>query len=212
MTNKQNFVKRGRWVALTAAVALTVAACGGDDEDAAASSAAASASASDVQSENEAAEKDAAGDDGKMSEEEQQAFDRGAPGVPDEGGGQSTVLERVEGNAKGGCVDVSELRDARSGGFMAGPFDEARSGWGTAREGFKRDELRLYFVPQRTEPMPGVTVTATNGDEVVEVTQDNVADAEQWKFYDVRLRLPDDGTWTVKATAGRDKGCFTLSL
>ena len=62
--------------------------------------------------------------------------------------------------------------------------------------------------------MDGVVVTAVeqaSGAEV-EVSQDQVADAEEFLFYDVQIDLPRAGTWRVRATAGRDRGCWVVKL
>ncbi len=137
---------------------------------------------------------------------------RGAPGLPDAKGRQSVVFTRLPGNTSGACLPVAGRRDVRSGGFVTGPFDDARKSYGKARPGFTRNQVRLYFVPLHSKPMNGVTVTATSGSTTVTKTQKTVADAEQWKFYDVILTLPKGGSWTIRAEAGQDSGCFRASF
>ena len=136
----------------------------------------------------------------------------GAPGLPDAKGRQSVVFTRLPGNTSGVCLPVAGRRDVRSGGFVTGPFDDARKSYGKVRPGFTRDQVRLYFVPLHSKPMNGVTVTATSGSTTVTKTQKTVADAEQWKFYDVILTLPKGGSWTIRAEAGQDSGCFRASF
>lgn len=210
---------------IPAVVALLLAAttaCGGDGESTDASTpASASGSESDAggadAGSDPSVEVDEETDDGTggsktLSPEEQDARDRGAPGLPDAQGRQNDVLTRVPGNASAGCEPVGSRRDVRSGGFMAGPFDDVRTTWGTKREGFGRTEVRLYLVPRNAKAMPGVTLTATSGSQTVRITQDQVADAEQWRYYDVRIDLPERGRWILRATAGRDTGCFRVDL
>lgn len=141
-----------------------------------------------------------------------QTDDHGAPGSPDAHGRQSDVLARVKGNANGSCQRVAGRRDTRSGGFVAGPFDQATSSYGTKRSGFARTEVRLYWIPEHARHLPGLTVTATSGGRQVRLHQRVVSDAEQWKFYDSRLRLPAGGTWTLRAASGPDRGCFLMTL
>lgn len=223
-----------RTTALLAALLLMVtAACGGDgDEDAPSGTDSPSAAGSDDGNGaggGTGGRDDGAGDNGEpdggdgasgstagegenLSPEEQAARDRGAPGLPDASGRQTDVLTRVPGNARGTCEAVGSERDVRSGGFMAGPFDEVRRTWNTEREGFGRREVRLYFVPKNAKNMPGVVVTARSGGETVRVKQTNVADAEQWRYYEIRLKLPRPGEWTIRAAAGPDAGCFRVGL
>ena len=136
------------------------------------------------------------------------------PAMPEPGPRQqqTEVLDDLDGTAEQSCVDVAGLRDVRSGGFAAGPFD-------TVREQFEDEygegrQVRLYLVPQHAAEMDGVVVTAVeqaSGAEL-EVSQDQVADAEEFLFYDVQIDLPRAGTWRVRATAGRDRGCWVVKL
>ncbi|WP_205471499.1 hypothetical protein [Nocardioides sp. SYSU D00038] len=124
------------------------------------------------------------------------------------GGEQTDVLEALEGDARPGCVPVRAARDVRSGGFGAGPFDDLRRTFRPGRA------ARLYLVPQHSEEMPGVVLTArhTGSGATVEVAEDHVSDADQFLFYDVELRLPRAGTWELRAAAGPDRGCWRVTL
>ena len=75
-----------------------------------------------------------------------------------------------------------------------------------------RKQVRLYWIPEHTKPMSGVTVTATSGGKKVRVTEKQVSDVEQWKFYDTNIALPQGGTWTFRVTSGPDQGCFVASF
>ncbi|HZJ06915.1 MAG TPA: hypothetical protein VFD59_15780 [Nocardioidaceae bacterium] len=138
--------------------------------------------------------------------------DRGAPGDPDAKGRQTVLFGRVPGNASAACVVVGGRRDVKSGGFVGGPFDDARRSYGTMRPGLERKQVRLYWVPQHAKPMGGVTVTATSAGKRVRVTQRSVADAEQWKFYDTVITLPRGGSWRFQVSSGADRGCFVASF
>lgn len=125
---------------------------------------------------------------------------------------QDDVLRGVDGSAKQACVDVDGLRDVRSGGFAAGPFDTAREEF-RDKYGEKRS-VRLYLVPAHAAKMPGVVVQAVERDSGarVRLRQDDVADAEEFRFYDVVVDLPSGGTWELRATAGPDRGCWVVEL
>lgn len=124
-------------------------------------------------------------------------------------GQQTDVLVKLEGSSKESCAQVRSARDVRSGSFAAGPFDTARSDW---KEGDL--EVRLYLIPEHTASMPGVRVTGRNLDDgtTLDQTQTTVADADEFKFYDLELALSTPGTWELKAQAGEDSGCWRLRL
>lgn len=126
-----------------------------------------------------------------------------------EGGRRQTdVLERLPGSPGSGCVAVGSARDVRSGGFAAGPFDTASS-----EVRGKASTFRLYFIPEHSKTMPGVVVSGRNTQTgaTFERRQRDVADAEQFRFYDLQLPA-SSGTWRITATAGPDAGCWTVAL
>lgn len=133
---------------------------------------------------------------------------------PTKSGKQEAVMKRVPGKASSTCVVVGQDRDVRSGGFVAGPFDTANASYGHSQPGHSKRTVRLYFVPQHAGKMPGLALRFSNekSDLIVTAHQKLVGDAEQWKFYDTYTRLGTGGTWTVRAVAGPDKGCFTFEL
>ena len=196
---------RARSLAGVLVLACLVGGCssGGDDQEAAAGTPSDKSSAADGPSASPSPGADKV---------DRMADDNGAPGKPDAKGRQTDVFERVPGKKSGACVAVGGERDVKSGGFLGGPFDDARKSYGKKREGMKRNQVRLYWVPQHSEPMKGVTVTATSGGKTVKVTQRNVADAEQWKFYDTNITLPNGGSWRFQVSSGVDQGCFVASF
>jgi hypothetical protein len=130
---------------------------------------------------------------------------------------QSGVLARLPGNASGRCISVGDRRDVRSGGIAAGPFDTAREGYGTSvQPGMSPRTVRLYWIPEHSASMPGLTVRMqrlqpTRGTEQT-IRKNDWADADQWRFYDTNLEFPSAGTWRLRVTAGQDSGCFDLTM
>lgn len=133
---------------------------------------------------------------------------------PDAAGRQTIVFDRVPGSKRASCVQVGDQRDVQSGGFVSGAWDEAREGYGEPGPGRSARQVRVYWVPLHTKPMPGLKVVATRaGDgERVTVRQKQVADADRWQFYDTVFTLPSGGTWTFRASAGQDAGCFVATF
>jgi hypothetical protein len=133
---------------------------------------------------------------------------------PTKKGEQTAVLNRVPGKKSETCVVVGARRDVRSGDFLAGAFDTARSQYGHTQPGTSKRSVRLYFVPLHAKKMPELKLTFTHAGsgEIVVVRQKQIADAEQWKFYDTRTVLKHPGRWRVQAAAGPDRGCFSFVL
>jgi hypothetical protein len=130
---------------------------------------------------------------------------------------QSGVLARLPGNDTGRCISVGDRRDVRSGGIAAGPFDTAREGYGTSiQPGMSPRTVRLYWIPEHSTTMPGLTVRMQRlqpGPGAAQTTRKNDwADADQWRFYDTNLEFPSAGTWRLRVTAGQDSGCFDLTM
>jgi hypothetical protein len=127
------------------------------------------------------------------------------------------VLSRIPGDAAGGCVAVGDRRDVRSGGIVAGPFDTAREGYGTRiQPGLSRRTVRLYWIPEHSASMPGLTLQMRrlqpDAGAGQTIRKQDWADADQWRFYDTNLEFPSGGTWRLRASAGRDSGCFDVTI
>lgn len=192
---------------------LLVAGCGGQDEKASPSGGDSSSTEESGSSSGSSSDDDstAPSDSGDKPSADPKVDDRGAPGSPTRKGLQTDVFSRVPGSASPGCQAVGDRRDMRSGGFVAGAFAEARASYGKGgRPGFKPRQIRLYWIPEHSRPMNGLALTATSSaGRTVRMTQRNVADAEQWKFYDTKIGLPTGGTWTFRVKSGQDRGCFS---
>jgi hypothetical protein len=130
---------------------------------------------------------------------------------------QSGVLARLPGNDTGRCISVGDRRDVRSGGIAAGPFDTAREGYGTSiQPGMSPRTVRLYWIPEHSTTMPGLTVRMQrlqpDPGAAQTIRKNDWADADQWRFYDTNLEFPSSGTWRLRVTAGQDSGCFDLTM
>lgn len=189
----------GAMIAMVLAMALATSACSADGETPAAAAATSSVAPADPSASAEAAEPDDA---------------RAESSKPDRSGKQTAVFDRIEGNETGECVDAGSERNVKSGGFMAGPFDDAAKSWGRAGDGLKKNQVRLFWVPLHAKRMPGVTVVAKHqgSGSRVKVTTKDLGEAEEWKYYSVVIALPKPGVWTLRGASGKDAGCFTLTV
>lgn len=133
---------------------------------------------------------------------------------PTSPGDQSNVIKSLPGPTSGACVSTAGERDVRSGAIGAGPFDTARTEYGTKRAGFPRDAVRLYWIPKDSASMPGLMLTGRNLDtgRSFRVTEKHVGDADAWRFYDSEVRLADPGRWRLTARSGSQQGCFELTV
>lgn len=133
--------------------------------------------------------------------------------VPDTGQGQTAVLNQLRGDRSGACVDTAELRNVRSGGLAAGPFDEVETSYGSKAPGKPKRSIRVYWIPQHST-MPGleVRISKVGGSSSTTITEKSVSDTSEWKFYDTYVPIESAGTWRLEATSGKDRGCFTVTV
>ena len=132
---------------------------------------------------------------------------------PGPNGEQTDVLSNLPGSTKPGCVKVGpKARDVRSGDMAAGPFDTARKAYVPSKA--SKRKVSLYFIPKHTENLKQIAVTGTNkaGGAKLAAESKNVADAEQFKFFQLTLDVPKPGTWTIAANTGQDNGCWIVTL
>lgn len=143
-----------------------------------------------------------------------QGIDEGPVGAPTRNGKQSGVFAQVPGSKAVECVDVGDARDMRSGGFVAGAFDDARAQFGTKAPGRKRGQIRVYWIPLHAAKMRGLTVDVTRLETGASTTvrQQRVADADEWQFYDTFLTVDAPGRWRFEARSGNDRGCFEVDF
>lgn len=139
---------------------------------------------------------------------------KGGEVPPKKPGDQSNVIKALPGSTTSKCVTTAGQRDLRSGTMGAGPFDTARADYGTKRPGVSKDSVRLYWIPQNSKSMPGLVLQGRNLDtgRTISVKETTVGDAEDWRFYDTNVRLPEPGRWRLTASSGSQRGCFDLTV
>lgn len=125
-------------------------------------------------------------------------------------GRQDSVLARLPGSKKAGCVSVGDERDVRSGSMAAGNFADAR-------KGFAKDSkaaFTFYFIPATTaeDTTVSVTLARPDGSAAQTVESKNYETADVVRYYPAALTVPEDGTWRITATAGKDKGCWDVTF
>ncbi len=127
-------------------------------------------------------------------------------------GEQTDVLSNLPGSTKPGCVPVGKESDVRSGDMAAGPFDAARKGYSAKNKA--KQKVSLYFIPTHSAKLKDITVTGKNASTGATFTKTSkkIGDAEQWKFFQLELTLPDAGKWTLKASTGQDYGCWIVKF
>ena len=133
----------------------------------------------------------------------------GAPGPVS----QESVLGSLPGGTDGSCVEVDGQRDVRSGSMAAGNFAEAITAF-TQQSTGGGATVRLYWIPQHGDQLPGVTVRGTRLEDGQEFTHGDstFGEAEQWRYYLTEITIPSPGTWRLEATSGPDRGCFTVTF
>lgn len=196
-TASAQVVRRGGVGLLVAALGCVLTACTGSDDNPAATE--------DPVSTNETAAPPSI----ESSSTEQSAPPSGS-GVHRRNA-QQQVLDTLPGDPGGDCVEVGDDRDVRSGGFGAGPFDDAAVAV-PAVDGALT--VRVYWIPEHADGSETLIVRAmpeSGGPPVVQKVP-GLSDAAQWLYYDTTLILPSAGTWQLEASAGHDRGCFIAQL
>jgi hypothetical protein len=193
-------------VSLVCVAALGACSGSGDDSKDASSKASSSASGTSSSTESSSTESPSAGaskDPSKPS---------GGEVPPKKKGDQSNVLTSLPGSGTAKCVSTAGKRDVRSGRMAAGPFDEARKGYGKKRDGLAKDEVRLYWIPKDSSKMPGLTLKGVNRDtgRRFSMHSSNVGDADMWRYYNTVVHLSDPGRWRLTASSSSQHGCFDL--
>jgi len=127
-------------------------------------------------------------------------------------GDQTDVLSNLPGSTKPGCVPVGKESDVRSGDMAAGPFDAARKGYSAKK--LAKQSVSLYFIPTHSARLQDITVTGKNASTGATFTKmsKHIGDADQWRFFQLELTMPDAGKWTLKASTGQDYGCWVVNL
>jgi hypothetical protein len=104
------------------------------------------------------------------------------------------------------CVDAEKHVTARSGEFVAGPFDRHVLMAGNLRR-------KVWWAPKQTAVVPPMQLRAVKvGAPEVTVTWTftSVASNENGVFFPTTVRFPEGGKWLVVVTSGDNWGCFLL--
>jgi hypothetical protein len=111
------------------------------------------------------------------------------------------------------CVDADAAKHvaARSGEFVAGPFDRrVMFGSPTSPESAKR---KVWWTPRQTAVMPPMQLRAAkigSPDLTASWTFPSVVSNESGFFFNTLVRFPQAGKWLVVVTSGNNWGCFIL--
>lgn len=106
------------------------------------------------------------------------------------------------------CVDAEKHITARSGEFVAGPFDNHVM-MGTPGN-YRR---KVWWAPRQTAVMPPMQLRAAKvgaPDVTVSRTFPSVVHNENGFFFNTLFRFPEVGKWLVVVTSGTNWGCFIL--
>jgi hypothetical protein len=118
------------------------------------------------------------------------------------------------GSAARSCVQVKNLTDVRSNSFIVGNFRSYRDQWDGTIENSKLYYVPLY--PEPTKPPLAISVEPLDGQPadtlVVQGGNDYAWSLAGFPFYATGTLLPHRGRWRLVATAGRNWGCFDLTL
>jgi hypothetical protein len=112
-------------------------------------------------------------------------------------------------------VRVKDRTDVRSNSFIVGNFQSYIRDWNGTIENSKLYYIPLY--PEQTAPRLAVTAEPLDGQRadppIVSRATDNCAwSVKGFPFYATGTLLAHHGRWRLVATAGRNWGCFDLTL
>jgi hypothetical protein len=112
------------------------------------------------------------------------------------------------------CVPVRNRSDVRSDSFIVGNFRAYISGWDGTLNNSKLYYIPLY--PDPTKPPLAISAEPQDGQPAGSLVLSGGTDyawAENGiPFYATGTLLPHRGRWRLVATAGRNYGCFDLTL
>jgi hypothetical protein len=121
----------------------------------------------------------------------------------------------IPGSAARRCVQVKNRTSVRSNSFIAGNFRNYIRFWDGTMENSKLAYTPLY--PEQTAPPLTVSADPLDGQPAVPPLVERGTDDYAWAmngmpFYATGTLLAHRGRWRFVATAGRNWGCFDLTL
>jgi hypothetical protein len=120
----------------------------------------------------------------------------------------------IPGSAARRCVKVKNRTDARSNSFIVGNFRNYRDHWDGTLENSKLYYVPLY--PEETAPPLSVSAEPLDGQPAIPPVvwrgTSDYARGSRGPFYATGTLLAHRGRWRLVAKAGRNWGCFDLTL
>jgi hypothetical protein len=125
------------------------------------------------------------------------------------------ALVHDPGSAARRCVQVKNRTSVRSNSFIVGNFRNYIRFWDGTMENSKLAYTPLY--PEQTAPPLTVSADPLDGQPAVPPLVERGTDDYAWAmngmpFYATGTLLAHRGRWRFVATAGRNWGCFDLTL
>lgn len=121
------------------------------------------------------------------------------------GGDQRAALKNLPGSEDSGCVAVKGESTVRSGAVAAGDFAAARAA--LQNDG----PVPIFFIPENVKGVKSATIKLTSpSGSTKRVTARSWGEANEWKYISAMLPLDDSGPWTIRASLGDQRGCFTV--
>jgi len=127
-----------------------------------------------------------------------------------------TLWSATPGSAARRCVTVKNGTDVRSNSFIVGNFRAYRDQWDGTIENSKLYYIPLY--PEQTAPPLTVSAEPLDGQPADPPIVERGTNDYAWglpngpPFYATGTLLAHRGRWRLVATAGRNRGCFDLTL
>lgn len=130
-------------------------------------------------------------------------------GKPDASAQPAALYGEAFGPTDRRCVDAESHVTARSGEFVAGPFEThimfpSPNG---------RAQRKVWWAPRQTATMPPMQLRAEKiaaPRVTVSWTFSSVVRNENGYFFNTTFRFPETGKWLVVVTSGSNWGCFLL--
>jgi hypothetical protein len=121
----------------------------------------------------------------------------------------------IPGSAARHCVQVKGRTDLRSNSFIVGNFQSYIRFWDGTVENSKLYYIPLY--PEQKAPPLAVSAEPLDGQSADPPVVSRATDDYAWSqggfpFYATGTLLAHRGRWRLVATAGRNWGCFDLTL
>lgn len=196
-------MRRTTILALTAALAFSLTACGGSDKGSSDGSSAGSGSSAKLGPSATA----------KPTPPGPNDYDdtSGTKAKPPRS--QVKVLDALPGPKSAGCVAVGSHAVMRSGSVAMGDFKQAASVFKKAKGAYDSQPSFFYVIPQAAKLSKATvlfTPSSGKGKKISVATRQH-EDAGQWKYYPIHVKLTP-GSWRAQVTSGNSKGCFIFDM